>query len=438
MTSKVRVACTMAPPGYFGERDYAASEELLLALRAQGFDVLPVSTLPFFKRDMREIDASICQLRDFEPSCVFGFPNAGYPLSCRMETSAASENVFTDVLKIPLVLAWDDPLGQFAGQLLGRLPKSPQESKPGAQQRIATSLENPLIRHVAWDSGHIDAVTALGWVARENVVLHSLPALEPYIAAGEEPYNPNDFDHDLAFFGNIYLDQLARDPLSGEQRLVKVAEQVAEQKIRCFSAPAWVLFNEAIADMSEVDRHEMKLDPDETFFWAAYRYVVWNYSLTKLRIAVLCGLRQPVAFYGAFADPGSVRVLKNMENIRYMGVLDYRTQMPQAFRRTRITIDITHTLAQRSAPGKFLECFAAGGFMLLDRRPDLIALFGPCVDKVMYGDLQELNHLIGYFLAHEDERRATADELREHIKREFRLSDWLVDLHGYASRECAV
>lgn len=432
MNRPVRVACTMAPPGYFGKRDSAASEELFVALEAQGFDVLPVPTQPFFTRNLCEIDASIRRVREFAPSCVFGFPNAGYPLSCRVEMAETSVNVFTDILKIPLVLAWDDPLGQFSGQLLGRLPKSPQDSKPGVRQQVVSALASPLIRHVAWDSGHIDAVTSLGWVARERIALHGLPALEPYVAAGEESNSRNGFDHDLAFFGNVYVDQLVRDPLAGEKRLVKIAETVAAEKIRCFSAPAWKLFNDAIADMSEVNRHEMKLDPDETFFWAAYRFVVWNYALTKLRIAVLRGVRRPVAFYGAFADPGSVPALQNMENVRYMGVLDYRTEMPQSFRRTRITIDATHTLAQRSAPGKFLECFAAGGFMLLDRRPDLVALLGPRVEIVMYRDLDELNDKIDYFLANEHERQAIADEFRQYIKDKMRLSDWLADLYDIA------
>ena len=61
------------------------------------------------------------------------------------------------------------------------------------------------------------------------------------------------------------------------------------------------------------------------------------------------------------------------------------------FNRSKITVDVTNRLAQHSVPAKFMECFAAGGFMRVDRPPDLVAAFGDAATAVTYTTLDELN-----------------------------------------------
>jgi spore maturation protein CgeB len=76
-------------------------------------------------------------------------------------------------------------------------------------------------------------------------------------------------------------------------------------------------------------------------------------------------------------------------------------------------------------PGKFFECFAAGGFMLIDRRPDLIAAFGEAADFVTYDTIEELNAKIEYFLTNESDRRELIAYFQDRIQRDHTAQAWL-------------
>lgn len=47
---------------------------------------------------------------------------------------------------------------------------------------------------------------------------------------------------------------------------------------------------------------------------------------------------------------------------------------------------------------------AAGGFLLTNFQADFLEHFTPDEDFVYYNDLDDLNHKIQYYLAHDDER----------------------------------
>jgi spore maturation protein CgeB len=63
-----------------------------------------------------------------------------------------------------------------------------------------------------------------------------------------------------------------------------------------------------------------------------------------------------------------------------------------------------------------MNCFAADGFMLLDRKQDFVELFGELGEAVSFSSLGELQAKLDYYLSNEDERRAIAEALRERIR----------------------
>jgi spore maturation protein CgeB len=54
------------------------------------------------------------------------------------------------------------------------------------------------------------------------------------------------------------------------------------------------------------------------------------------------------------------------------------------------------------------EIPAVGGFMLHQRSPELLELFGEGKEVATFGSVQELAEKIDYYLAHPEEREATA------------------------------
>jgi hypothetical protein len=389
-----------------------------------GYELFLLDTECFFARDTRRIDEAVRSVREFAPDIAIAFPNAGYGLGAQVQVAGQLRNLFTDLLEIPLALAWDDPLGQFSGVFLSPLPESMEDSQPGALRRMRNGIAHPLIRHYAWDTGHIKSMVDLGLIREGQAAFDMLPTKQAYIDCGSAPAS-SEFDQDICFVGNVYLNQITADPLHQVSEIAELGERIAARKLADFAPSTWDVLIAELRRLPDSDRTRLKLSPDESFFWRAYRYLVWVAANTRVRMGVLSAVAHTIDFFGGFADPESVNLLKHYPNIRYRGSVDYLRELPQVFNRTKITVDVTNQLAQHSAPAKFVECFAAGGFMLLDRRPDLIAAFGDAAAAVTYTNFDELNHKIDHFLTHDKERAELVAHFKHVIQRDYTTRSWV-------------
>jgi hypothetical protein len=420
-----RIVCTIPPTDWFGGRDNLGAKVLTDALAELGHELFLLETGCFLAQDQVGIDQAVRRIRAFEPDFAIATPNAGYGLSVCVDRGGEPKNLFTDILGIPLALCWDDPLGQFASHFLAPLPATPAESRPGALRRLRDSVNHPLLFHYAWDTGHIRAMSDLGLLAAGDVAFEMLPAKAAYLDFGLAHDVSSSWDQQVGFAGNVYLNQITADPLHSLPAVPALVDRLAARKLGDFAASTWEILLATLRELSDDDFLRLKASPDETFFWQAYRYLVWVAVNTRVRMGVLTALDHPVDFFGAFADPAGVARLNDYPNIRYRGTVDYVRELPQVFHRTRITVDVTNQLAQQSVPAKFFECFAAGGFMLLDRRPDLIATFGDAARAVTYETIDELNAKIDFYLTHESERRDLIRYFQERIRRDHSVQSWM-------------
>jgi hypothetical protein len=422
--ARTRIVCTVPPKDWFGGHDYQGAKGLTDALAHLDCDVFLLDIDCFFQQDAPRIQQSLRRLREFRPDVAISTPNAGYALSVKIDVAGAPANVFTDYLGIPLALCWDDPLGQFSGQFLS-LPSTPDESRPGALQRIRAGVNQPLLFHYGWDTGHIKSMEDLELLRQGAAVFDIGRPGRPYLDWGRRHGISTSFDRDICFAGNVYLNQITASPLHQIPEIARMVDRITERKLADFRYSAWEFLIDEIQQLSDAELLRLKLLPDQTFFWQVYRYVVWVAVNTRVRMGVLSAVARPVDFYGGFADPEGIGLLQTSANIRYRGTADYVNELPGLFHRSKITIDVANQLAQRSVPGKFFECFAAGGFMLIDRRPDLVAAFGDAAHAVTYETIEELNAKIEYFLTNESDRRELIGYFQDRIQRDHSPQAWL-------------
>lgn len=421
----IRIVCTLPPKTWFGGHDYVGAKGLTDALADVDCELLLLETDPFFETDAPRVEEAITRLRAFKPDMAISTPNASYGLGTRVAEDGRWRNVFTEILEIPLAVCWDDPLGQFSGHFLAPLPSSPDESRSGALQHIRDGINHPLMFHYGWDTGHIQSMVDLGLLPQGAASFDIGRAGQPYLDWGQIHEISSSHDRDVCFAGNVYLNQITADPVHQIPEIALMVDRITERKLADFRHSAWDLFIHEIQRLSNDDLIRLKLSPDGTFFWQVYRYVVWVAVNTRVRMGVLSAVSQPVDFFGGFADPDGVSLLKASTNINYRGSVDYIKELPNVFNRTKITVDVANQLAQRSVAGKFFECFAAGGFTLVDRRPDLIAEFGAAAEAVTYETTEELNYKIDYFLTHESDRRDLIGYFQDRIRRNHSAHAWL-------------
>lgn len=102
-------------------------------------------------------------------------------------------------------------------------------------------------------------------------------------------------------------------------------------------------------------------------------------------------------------------------NLRNHGSVDYKNEMPQIFKRSRINLNITLRGIQSGVPLRAFDIMGSGGFLLSDYQADFMDFFVPGEDFVYYENKKDLLKKIDYYLQHEDERRWIAQNGRDKI-----------------------
>ncbi len=424
-----KIVCPLPPRSWFGGRDSAGTEVLAQALRRMGYQVFMMDIEEFLSGEQLHVDRVIDAVCNFGPDLAAA-PNAGYGLACRRDEPEAGGNLFADIMGIPLVLPWDDPLGQFSRVLLEPLPDRPAESQGGCLQKIRAGIDNPLMLHLAWDSGHVRAVERLGLLTPGTVSTRLLYTPDVHRDLGLAQGPSRRWRRDLCFTGNVYLNQITEDPLAAIPEIRGLAEEVAAEKWHDLTHSVWDILLEKTEQMPGELFSSLKLSPEESFFWRAYVYITWSSANTLVRMKMLSSLGRPVDFFGGFADPDGMSQLDGDSHLRFRGSVDYLTELPEVYRSSRITVEVTNCLAQQSAPCKFFECFAAGGFMLVDRKPDLVAAFGEPFERISYRNADELREKAAYFLDHEAERLELVRHFQELICERYSIEQWLEHVIG--------
>jgi hypothetical protein len=409
MTRGPRVVVTRPPDDWFYGLAYQYAALYAQSLRDIGAEVLAVPVEPFARQERESIKELVDEIRRFRPDLAMGLHDAGYALYCRAGRTPeeAPTNVFVDWLELPTILLWDHALLQFAPILLGRLPDHPDESLGDCLALFRAELSHPLYVHVARDSGHREMAHALGVVPRERVLLEPSFAHPDLYTARDRPSTRRA---DVAFFGHMRPLELDSHPARHHVALVELRERLLRSKVNRLATPVLQDLVAALDELPSPLRASLHLHPDESFYWSLLCGEM-AVAQTWLRRALLEGLAREVAFYGDYGAPDAGgRVDRRPDRFRF------GTELAGAFAATAVTVDLVNPSFLHGYGSKVMNCFAAGGFMLLDRKQDFVELFGALGEAVSFSSLDELQAKVDYYLANEEERVSISEALGERIR----------------------
>lgn len=97
-----------------------------------------------------------------------------------------------------------------------------------------------------------------------------------------------------------------------------------------------------------------------------------------------------------------------LPNVKNMGTVHYLYEMPLVFRHSKINLNITLRSIQNGIPLRAMDIMGAGGFLLTNYQNDFSLHFVDGQDYVSYCSLEDLLDKIHYYLTHEKEREAIA------------------------------
>ena len=246
-----------------------------------------------------------------------------------------------------------------------------------------------------WDRAYLEALQKLG-------VRHVFPIMLAADTSIFRPRNPA-YRFDVSFAGRMgNLDDLrglrrrAANPRTNE-----FAEKLIDRKIASPAAPLQKLW----ADLARESFPELALDWSRPGMGELHLHIHREGSI-RMRQAMLGSIHSAkIDLFG---------VDWNLPGATIHGGVDYVHDLPALYADSRINVNITAPQLEYSVNNRIFDVGAAGGFLLTDYREDLQQIFSG-FDKIAYGNGEELDSKVAYFLAHESERLELAAALQKEI-----------------------
>lgn len=228
---------------------------------------------------------------------------------------------------------------------------------------------------------------------------------------GEET---KEWEHEISFLGSLYernyydginyLPEETRGYLDGIMQ--------AQKKVYGYN-----FLNELLNEkyMKQIRKH-IQCGLDERFFVKDTRVFADLFLGQKVthieRTELLSMLTQyyPVSLYTASWWEEAVGRLEKFDYV------DYATQMPKVFRKSKINLNISLRSIQAGVPLRVYDILGAGGFLITNYQADLTENgFVLGEDLVVYESKEDLLCKIDYYLNHEEERLQIAENGRRKV-----------------------
>lgn len=386
-----RVAVVVPPADWLQGILRAYHDLYRQALGGLGFATIDVPLQAFLQPDAGRLADLLAELRSFRPQAAISLSVGSWLMSCRLPAGRGgwAPNLFTEVLDIPAICLWDHAPLDLAASLFEAF------EMPGALAALRRELAHPRLIHWSRDSGQTRLMRELAFLPAGQLIAEPSPIL-PGFVPDEDAAAPRE---DVAFVGHLnYHPRPWPDPI-----LATLAQEVVDETLQAPDRPVWDTVLRKTATLPA-------LDPDRSAFWRfAHRAIVYE-AQAALRLALLGGSGAPTTVYGNL-DPA--RAPANLTSVR--GHIPLGPPLARTFARHAITVDVASPAFIDGFSHKPVLGFAAGGFVLLNRKRDFVAAFGAEGEAVSYSGVDELAAKIDLYLTKPALRREIGQAIRARL-----------------------
>jgi hypothetical protein len=265
------------------------------------------------------------------------------------------------------------------------------------------------------DSGHIAELNrrGLGRFDANNYYVPGIP--QDYIDYGKRWRWGTRHGPKVAFCGNLWL--------TAANRISYARTELLEIRRRALAAceANWDLspftsYCDAIDALSSDLRAQLRLNFDEPYSWIFRGQEITRVANGELRMRKLMACRQPIAYFGGFADPES-RQIAAASGFVIEKDLPPDKELAAAFRHTRISLDVVTAPFINGFSHKLLACFASGGFMLTTRKLDIASSLGDVADTIGFSNGNELATKVEHYLNSDRDSRELANQIATLVRR---------------------
>jgi hypothetical protein len=414
--------------GWFHGIDYEMCKLYRQTLVDLGCSVFDVPIDAFVPPDIVRISTLSRDIRAFRPELAIG----DGILRCQMppEHDGWRPNFFTEVLGLSTICFWDHAPLELANALLTPLPEDPSASRAGAYAYLQRALTHERLLHCSFDTGQTRLMERLGFVSRDRIVQLHAPTLPNFLAtkASDEATDANE--QMVSFVGHFY-----KMPVYQDEHLEQLAQNSLHEWSETRTSALWNVLARRVESMPAELRNALALDVDQTFFWDFAQRLIDHRAQTYVRLKFLAGAGVPVACYGNLQTEVP-ETPANLHQVR--SHVDFGPELAAVFARHPITIDVLSPGFIDGYSFKANVGFAAGGFVLVDRKHDFITAFGEAGEAVTYVSTDDLSAKIDRFLTNPRYRREVRKEIQAKVLAKHTLDAFFSNLLNAAHVRHAV
>lgn len=230
------------------------------------------------------------------------------------------------------------------------------------------------------------------------------------------------FSHDVVFIGSMYNKNLYDEVYDNFTDYEKgYFDAALKMQVQVYGD---YLLDEVLDAkmMTDINRHFILAKSDKSFqdLSLTFSTTVLSYKIAQLE-------RQQVL--AKLAEKFNVDIYTDDDKYEYArvnkhGTVDYWDEAPVIYRNSKINLNLTLRSIRTGIPLRVWDILAAGGFCLTNYQPELLMYFENGKDLVIFESINDLEKKIAYYLSHEEERKAIAENGYRKVK----------ELHQYQNR----
>lgn len=108
--------------------------------------------------------------------------------------------------------------------------------------------------------------------------------------------------------------------------------------------------------------------------------------------------------------------VSDLVRVRYMGSVDYWSEMPKVFRESKINLNFTIPNIKSGIPLRVWDVLGSKGFLLTNYQAEIPYYFTEGEDLVCFDGVEDLREKVAYYLSHEEERLQIAENGYKKVK----------------------
>lgn len=237
--------------------------------------------------------------------------------------------------------------------------------------------------------------------------------------------NEGDYLYDVSLIGNLYKSTYPylKEKL-GDYNIGYIDGVMTAQREIYGNYFVLEMLKERKEEVDSINKETgLKLTPEQL----SYSFAAYMTYLDRLSMLALMSKR-----YNTALVTGSItkEERKMMPELTVLPKMDYYTEMPHLFEKTKINLNPPFRAVWSAIPQRALDIMSSGGFLLSGYTAELAAYFKNEKELVLYDSVEDAVAKAGFYLKHDELREKIRISGFEKVKNEFRYDDRLSTMIG--------